>query len=472
MLASRDVQASECRLADIINFPPDATFVIDKEGKVIAWNLAMEEMTDFKAEEMVGKGEHAYAVPLYGTERPMLIDLALRANNEIEAGYTMFERLGDRVIAEGSVPMLKGCPHLWGTARVLRDSLGEIAGAIESIRDVTGRKRLEESLRESERKYREIFEHSIEGRFQSSPDGRYLYVNPALARMAGYDGPEQMMGDITDIARQFYVNPEDRMQIKAIFTEQDYARAFETRLRRRDGSIAWGEITARAVRDETGTISRYEGAVADITKRKQTEEDLQESREYFAAVLNRIADPICVKDREHRWVLVNDKFCEIVGVSREDLLGKSDYDFFPKEEADVFLEKDEEVFTTCKENFSKEYLTNSATGETILLHTKKSLYRNKSGQEFIVAIGRDVTEHNRTEEALRRSEKDLTVRNRIAAVFLTIPDEDMYAEVLRIILELLESAHGACKRCHLHPPGRPDQVLELNYSRNHRLFDG
>ncbi|HPA14887.1 MAG TPA: PAS domain S-box protein, partial [Desulfobacterales bacterium] len=94
-LVAPDVSESEHRLADIVNFLPDATFVIDKGGKVIAWNPAMEEMTGVRAEEMVGKGDHAYAIPFYGTKRPLLIDLALREDETIEAGYAVFKRFCD-----------------------------------------------------------------------------------------------------------------------------------------------------------------------------------------------------------------------------------------------------------------------------------------------------------------------------------------------------------------------------------------
>jgi PAS domain-containing protein len=127
----------------------------------------MREMTGVRAEEMVGKRDHAYAIPFYGTKRPLLIDLALREDETIEAGYAVFKRFCDRVIAEVYIPTLKKGTYLSGTAGVLRNTNGEIVGAIESIRDITERKRLEETLRESEERYGEIFDHSIEGGFRA-----------------------------------------------------------------------------------------------------------------------------------------------------------------------------------------------------------------------------------------------------------------------------------------------------------------
>ena len=126
--------------------------------------------------------------------------------------------------------------------------------------------------------------------------------------------------------------------------------------------------------------------------------------DYLISVLNCVADPICVKDRQHEWVLVNNAFCEISGQSRETLIGKSDYEFFPKKEADIFWEKDNRVFETGKDNISEETITDSK-GETRSLITKKTLYRNPAGEDFIVAIGRDVTGQKQTERALRESEE-------------------------------------------------------------------
>ncbi|OPY78987.1 MAG: Oxygen sensor protein DosP [Syntrophorhabdus sp. PtaU1.Bin153] len=149
-------------LFDIIEFLPDATVVIDKEKRVIAWNRAMEEMTGVKKEDIVGKGDHAYAIPFYGESRPLLMELVETMDDEIQARYDFVKREGNRVVAETRVPALyegRGA-YLRGVASPLFDSEGHVIGAIEAIRDITERKEAERRLRESEIKYRTLVDNA------------------------------------------------------------------------------------------------------------------------------------------------------------------------------------------------------------------------------------------------------------------------------------------------------------------------
>ena len=150
--AEEELRESRRRLEDIIEFLPDATMVIDKEGRPIAWNRAMETMTGVKKEDMLGKGDYEYALPFYGERRPVLIDFALHPNLETEKQYTALQRAGDTVFGEAYTPTLpSGNVNLSGMASVLRDSRGQVVGAIECLRDNTERKRLEERLGRAEK---------------------------------------------------------------------------------------------------------------------------------------------------------------------------------------------------------------------------------------------------------------------------------------------------------------------------------
>jgi len=144
------------KLLDIIEFFPDAVFVIDGEKRVTAWNRAMEIMTGVGKDQVLGRADYEYAVPLFGERRPILIDLLDRARPEIEATYKYVKREGDAVYAESFVPKLNGGKgaHLWGVAVPLRDSEGRRYGAIEAIRDVSDMKSQEETLKRTVRSLR------------------------------------------------------------------------------------------------------------------------------------------------------------------------------------------------------------------------------------------------------------------------------------------------------------------------------
>jgi diguanylate cyclase (GGDEF)-like protein/PAS domain S-box-containing protein len=148
-LAEEKLLATHRQLLDIIEFLPDATFVIDSESKIIAWNRAIEEMTGVPKEEMIGKGDYAYTVPFYGSPRPCLIDLVITKNSEIEILYHSVERKGNTLYTEVFVPFLyhgKGA-HIWVKSSPLFDNKGALVGAIESIRDISGRKKTEDELK-------------------------------------------------------------------------------------------------------------------------------------------------------------------------------------------------------------------------------------------------------------------------------------------------------------------------------------
>jgi PAS domain S-box-containing protein len=149
--AETRILESERRLADIINFLPDATLVIDRSGKVIAWNRAIEEMTGVKSDDMLGKGNYEYAIPFYGERRPILIDLVLLPQEEFEKGnYVQVNRVGELLTGETFTPALKqGSRYLYAAATLLHDSKGNIVGAAETIRDITDRKQAEIELQKA-----------------------------------------------------------------------------------------------------------------------------------------------------------------------------------------------------------------------------------------------------------------------------------------------------------------------------------
>ena len=134
-----------------------------------------------------------------------------------------------------------------------------------------------QQLEIAEAKYRNIFENAVEGLFQSTPEGRFLDVNNTLARMCGYQSPQEMMAKITDIKRQMYVDPQRRAEFIRLIEEQGCVLAFESKVYHADGRIIWISENARAVRDAEGKIIIYEGDVEEITERKRAEAEMRKA---------------------------------------------------------------------------------------------------------------------------------------------------------------------------------------------------
>lgn len=147
------------------------------------------------------------------------------------------------------------------------------------VRDITERKRAEEALRIAEENYRSIFENALQGIFQSTLDGEYIKVNPAMARMYGYESPEEMIASVKEIGSQIYVDPACRTEFKQLMALYGKVQRLEYQVYQQDGSQIWVEENTRSVRDSSGQLLYYEGIVEDITKRKREEAALKRQLE-------------------------------------------------------------------------------------------------------------------------------------------------------------------------------------------------
>ena len=149
----------------------------------------------------------------------------------------------------------------------------ELLNALQT--EVTERQRIEMALRQAEHKYRDIFENAVEGIFQTTPDGRYLNANPALAELLGYASPKELIAHLTDIERQLYVEPNRRAEFISLMHNHKLVSEFESQVFRKDSTTIWISENVRSVYDNNNTLLYYEGFVEDITKRKQAEEDIR-----------------------------------------------------------------------------------------------------------------------------------------------------------------------------------------------------
>jgi PAS domain S-box-containing protein len=268
----------------IIDFLPDATFVIDRQGRVIAWNQAMEALTGISAKHMLAKGDYEYAIPFYGERRPVMIDLVLNRDAAFEAGYVSFSKDGRRLVSESYIPGLRpGGSYLHNTASVLCDAEGNVLGAIESIRDITDKKVAEQALKENQAKYETLFRaNPIWTSITTLEEGRFIDVNDAFTRITGFERDEVIGRDSSDVG--LWQDPADRERLKALARKQGGFQEEEVAFVKKSGvpmTVLWSAESAE-IQGETCLIS----AIQDITDRKKAEEALRQNVKLTATLLD------------------------------------------------------------------------------------------------------------------------------------------------------------------------------------------
>ncbi|MBF2061472.1 sensor histidine kinase, partial [Fischerella thermalis] len=266
------------------------------------------------------------------------------------------------------------------------------------------RKELEfayEKLRVAEAKYRSIFENAVEGIFQSTPDGRYITANPALARIYGYSSPTEVTTNFTDIENQLYVDPQRRAEFVRLIEEYGKVSEFESQIYRQDGSIVWISEKAYAVRDESGKLLYYEGLIEDITKRKQAEAALQEQLDFLQVLIDTIPTPVFYKNAEGFYLGCNKAFEEALGFTREQIVGKSEYDISPKELADKYQQADTTLFEQRGIQSYEDSVVYKDGKKHDVIFYKATFSKADGSLGGLVGVILDISDRKRTEEALR-----------------------------------------------------------------------
>lgn len=161
------------------------------------------------------------------------------------------------------------------------------------------------------------------GIFTSRPEGKFLSVNPAMADMYGYGSPRDMLDSVTDVAGQIYSDPRDRRRFFDLFRGTDTVQGFESLHKRRDGSTFWTSESVRVVRDENGRVTHLQGFVSDIAPRQEAEQAGREAEERFRLMFVNAPMPYQSLDEEGNFLEVNQTFLDVLGYSRDELIGRN-----------------------------------------------------------------------------------------------------------------------------------------------------
>ncbi|SMP52933.1 PAS domain S-box-containing protein [Desulfonatronum zhilinae] len=262
----------------------------------------------------------------------------------------------------------------------------------------------------------DILNHAPIGIYTSTPEGRFLSVNPAFARMYGYENPKTLVESVTDIARQLYVDPEYRDEFVQQLESTGEMVNQECRMRRRDGTVFWVSRNARAVRDEGGRVVAYQGFTTDITERKQAEARALSNANFLNSLLETVPLAVFYKDREGRYQGFNKSFEKFFGTSRKELIGKTVFDVNPPDLAQIYHAKDIELFENSGTQVYESKVRN-ARGELrdVIFH-KAALIDEQGVVTGLVGVVLDLTEQTQAEQSLLKSEKRLKEAQRLALV--------------------------------------------------------
>ncbi len=307
-------------LRNIVDILPDPTFAIDLDGVVVAWNRAIAELTGVPAGQMIGRGDHEYSVVLYGERRPILIDFVLHPGSDWEKSYSVLKKTEDgRLIGESYMPSIRGDRmYFVGNAAPFHDSDGRIQGAIETIHDLTVRRKIEQALQDSEEKYRTILEATDEVYFEVDLSGNLTFFNRVLPEYVGYTA-EELAGANYRVFIGEETSPKVFQIFNRVFRTGLPERATEWFMKRRDGETFMIEAAVFLKRDAEGKPVGFRGTARDISERKRVEADLRESEERYRTLAERsFAGVYVIQDGRFRYL--NRNAASYAGYYPEELI--------------------------------------------------------------------------------------------------------------------------------------------------------
>ena len=401
--AREAIKNSERRLSDLINFLPEPTFAIDIDGKVIAWNKAMEKITGVQKTTITGESDFVYALPFFGKRQPMLLDLVLHENKEAEKGYPFIQHKDDKLISEVYVPMLYGGKgaSLCFIASPLYDTNGNITGAIEVVHDISENKRAEQDLKESEEQYRSLFEHAPDA-ILLLEDTRFTRCNSRAIGVFGCTTKEEILEqsfiDFSPLMQPDRISSEQKGLEKVSSAQHGIPQYFEWLFTRQDGTPFFAEVTLSQVTIEGKIL--LQAIVRDVSKRKETEEILRKSERIYRNVVENETELIARFLPDGTHIFVNEAYCRYYNKSCQDIIGKKLFPRIPQE--------DHREIRNHFASLDKEHPSASHAHRVIMPDGSMRWQRwsdraifDKNGRivEY-QSVGQDITENKQMEEAL------------------------------------------------------------------------
>jgi PAS domain S-box-containing protein len=420
--AEEALRESEERFRTIVETAPSLLLITDAKGNNIYVSPNCEEITGYTQEELQG--------PLvwwvHEDDTPRAKEVYDRTFRE-GVGYKDLE-----------YKAVKKDGELWygsSSWEPFRDAEGKLQGIVFQTTDIAERKRVEEALRESEERFRAIFERAAIGMSLADREGRYIETNRALQKMLGYGEEELRSMAFTEITYPDDAKADMAFHEDLIAGKLDHFQT-EKRYIRKDGRLVWVRLTVSAIRDVGGEVQYDIGMVEDITERKRAEEALRESEERYRAVVESQTELIGRWRPDGTLTFVNEAYCRYHGKSREELIGhKWTMHVAEEDQARVKAYAEHLVTSLSPANATvmDEHRRVTADGRIRWQQwTDQALFDEQGHLVEFQSVGHDITERKRAEEALRRRNRELALLNRAGQAFSSTLDLD---QVLVTVLE-------------------------------------
>ena len=466
------LKESEQRLSEIIEFLPDATFAIDDQGNVISWNRAIEEMTGVKTNDILGKGNYEYALPFYGTKRPILIDIVLKSEPELEEKYSLVKKVGNQLLGEVDVNF-KGKNHsIWAKAVPLYDRNGKFNGAIESIRDITDRKKAEFALKKSEKRFRAVAESAVDAIITTDMNGMILFVNDSLGTIFGYSREEIIGKNLTVLMpnrfKKDYLSELERFKVSG--KHRLVGKTLKTLGLRKDGTEFPFEMSLSAWK--TGEKSYFTSIIRDITERRQMENKLYKASKEWERTFDAVPDLIAIIDKDYHVSRVNKTMADSLGVEVDDCVGLICYEAVHGSNEPHILCPHRKLLDDGLEHTVEIHL-DRLCGDFIV--SVSPLHDDEGNLMGSVHVARNITRLKKVEKDLRLSirQKDLLikeihhrVKNNLQIISsLLYLQEDYVKEDLKAVNVLQESQNRVSSMALLHEVlYQSEDLSQINFS--------
>jgi PAS domain S-box-containing protein len=430
----------------IIDFLPDATLVIDREGRLIAWNNEMEKLTGVPAGSVLGKGDYEYAIPFYGRRRPILANLVFLPEAELQEKYDTIERIGDTLVVDIFIPDFRpGGVYLWAKASPLYDRNGKVIGAIETVRDITDRKRAEQEMARTSRELEEIIDFLPDATLVIDREGRVIAWNNAMENLTGVPAESMLGKGDYEYAIPFYKERRPILVNLVFMPEAELEKQYDSVERigdtlvvdifipdfRPGGVYLWAK--ASPLYDPEGTVIGAIETIRDITDRKRAEQEIVRSQRSLADIISFLPDAMFAISRDGRVITWNKAMEDLTGIPAASMIGKGDYEYalpFYNDRrpmlADFVLMPEADV--------AQRYTSVQREGDTLVVDTYIKNLRGRGGRYFwakasplydpqgnvtgAIETIRDITERREMEGKLARSVAELQIAADIQKSFL------------------------------------------------------